>query len=210
MVKIGNGVIKNGIFFLASIRVTASLSTAYLNSGFSVKIAWTMVFASEQEIPRPNNKRRRKSYYSGKKKKHTIKTQYIVNSEGTILHKTGHDRGRKHDYDVYKNNHPITPVQVENVFDLGYFGVQNDFPTVKSVLPVRKKKNVVLSGEERTYKRKHSQLRMIVEHTICRIKKFGIMSGKFRNRLRKYDDMSDIVSALLNFRIMIHTNRMSF
>jgi len=151
MVKIGNGVIKNGIFFLASIRVTASLSTAYLNSGFSVKIAWTMVFASEQEIPRPNNKRRRKSYYSGKKKKHTIKTQYIVNSEGTILHKTGHDRGRKHDYDVYKNNHPITPVQVENVFDLGYFGVQNDFPTVKSVLPVRKKKNVVLSGEERTY-----------------------------------------------------------
>jgi hypothetical protein len=96
------------------------------------------------------------------------------------------------------------------VFDLGYFGVQNDFPTVKSVLPVRKKKNVVLSGEERTYNRKHSQLRMIVKHTICRIKKFGIMSGKFRNRLRKYDDISDIVSALLNFRIMIHINRMSF
>jgi len=94
MVKIGDGVIKNGIFFLASIRVTASLSTAYLNSGFSVKIAWTMVFASEQEIPRPNNKRRRKSYNSGKKKKHTVKTQDIVNSEGTILHKTGHERGR--------------------------------------------------------------------------------------------------------------------
>jgi DDE superfamily endonuclease len=154
--------------------------------------------------------RRRKSYYSGKKKRHTVKTQFMVNSEGLILHKTDHRKGRKHDYNVYKNNHPITPVQVENVFDLGYFGVQNDFPTVKSVLPVRKKKNVVLSGEERTYKRKHSQLRMIVEHTICRIKKFGIMSGKFRNRLRKYDDISDIVSALLNFRIMIHTNRMSF
>jgi hypothetical protein len=30
---------------------------------------------TEQEIPRPKNKRRRKSYYSGKKKKHTIKTQ---------------------------------------------------------------------------------------------------------------------------------------
>ena len=52
--------------------------------------------SSEQEIPRPKNKRRRKSYYSGKKKKHTIKTQYMVNGEGTILlHKTGHDRGRK-------------------------------------------------------------------------------------------------------------------
>ena len=52
--------------------------------------------ATEQEmIPRPKNKRRRKSYYSGKKKKHTIKTQFMVNSEGTILHKTGYDRGRK-------------------------------------------------------------------------------------------------------------------
>src|SRR6476661_6343331 len=35
------------------------------------------VDSTEQEIPRPKNKRRRKSYYSGKKKKHTIKTQYM-------------------------------------------------------------------------------------------------------------------------------------
>src|SRR6476646_8403064 len=73
--------------------------------------------SSEQEIPWPNNKRRRKSYYSGIKKKHTIKTQYRVNGEGTILlHKTGHDRGRIHDYEIFKNKHPITPLQVENVF----------------------------------------------------------------------------------------------
>jgi hypothetical protein len=91
--------------------------------------------SSEQDIPRPKNKRRRKSYYSGKKKKHTVKTQYMVNSEGTILllHKTAHERGRKHDYEVFKNRHPITPPQVENVLDLGYLGVQNDFPTVKYV-----------------------------------------------------------------------------
>ena len=86
--------------------------------------------SSEQEIPRPENKRKRKSYYSGKKKKHTVKTQYMVNSEGLILHKTGHDRGRIHDYEIFNNKHPTTPPQVENVFDLGYMGVQNDFPTV--------------------------------------------------------------------------------
>ena len=39
-----------------------------------------------------------------------------------------------HDYEIFKNKHPpITPLQVENVFDLGYMGVKNDFPTVKSV-----------------------------------------------------------------------------
>ena len=167
--------------------------------------------ATEQEIPRPKNKRRRKIYYSGKRKKHTVKTQFMVNSEGLILHKTKHNGGRKHDYDVYKNNHPITPIQVENLFDLGYLGIQNDFPTVKyAVLPFRKKrKKSELSNEEKKHNRNHFKLRVIVEHTICRIKKFGIMSGKFRNRLRKYDNVSDIVSALLNFRIMIHTSIMS-
>ena len=92
------------------------------------------VDSTEQEIPRPKNKKRRKSYYSGRRKKHTVKTQYMVNSEGLILHKTGHERGRIiHDYDVYKNKPPLIPLQVENVLDLGYVGVQNDFPTVKSV-----------------------------------------------------------------------------
>ena len=167
------------------------------------------VDSTEQEIPRPKNKRRRKSYYSGKKKKHTVKTQYMVNSEGLILHKTGHDRGRIHDYEIFKNKHPMIPLQVENVFDLGYMGVQNDFPTVKSVLPFRKnRKKSELSNEEKKHNRKHSKLRVIVEHTVSRIKKFGIMGTKFRNRLKRYDHASDIVSGLINFKIMMRTNRM--
>src|SRR6476646_10810828 len=165
------------------------------------------VDSTEQEIPRPKNKRRRKSYYSGKKKKHTVKTQFMVNSDGTILHKTGHDHGRKHDYEIFKNNHPTTPLQVANLLDLGYLGVQNDFPTVKSVLPIRKNRKSELSNEEKKYNRKHSKLRVIVEHTVSRIKKYGIMGTKFRNRLGRYDHASDIVSGLVNFRIMRTNNR---
>src|SRR6476646_9404249 len=131
----------------------------------------------------------------------------MVNSEGLILHKTGHERGRIHDYEIFKNKHPITPLQVENVFDLVYMGVKNDFPTVKSVLPFRKKrKKGELSNEEKKHNRKHSKLRVIVEHTVSRIKKFGIMGTRFRNRLGRYDHASDIVSGLINFRIMMRTN----
>ena len=86
-------------------------------------------------------------------------------------------------------------------------GVQNDFPTVKSVLPFRKnRKKSELSDEEKRYNRKHSKLRVIVEHTISRIKKFGIMGTKFRNKLGRYDHAYDIVSGLVNFRIMMRTN----
>jgi hypothetical protein len=37
---------------------------------------------TEQEIQRPKDKKRKKDYYSGKKKKHTIKMQYMINKEG--------------------------------------------------------------------------------------------------------------------------------
>ena len=72
-----------------------------------------------------------------------------------------------------------------------------EFRTVMYVLPFRKKrKKSELSNEEKRYNRKHSRLRAIAEHTICRIKKFGIMGTKFRNKLRRYDNVSSIVSGL--------------
>ena len=78
------------------------------------------------------------------------------------------------------------------------------------VLPFRKKrKKSELSNEEKKYNTKHSKLRVIVEHTVSRIKKFGIMGTKFRNRLGRYEYASDLVSGLVNFRIMRTNGGMS-
>jgi hypothetical protein len=68
---------------------------------------------------------KKKIFYSGKKKKrHTVKNQSMVNNRGFIIHKVNHKKGRRHDYDIYKNNHSVTPKQVVNVLDLGYLGVE--------------------------------------------------------------------------------------
>jgi hypothetical protein len=157
---------------------------------------------TEQQIPRPIDKNRRKLYYSGKKKRHTVKNQITVNKNGYILHKAAHKNGRKHDYGIYKKNHPITPKQVVNVVDLGYLGVEKDYPEQLSALPYKKKKNQDLSQEKKEYNKIHSKKRIVIEHTICRLKKYRIMSEIFRNRLRKYNKVSDIVAGLVNYRIM--------
>ena len=158
---------------------------------------------TEQEIQRPKDKNKKRNYYSGKKKKHTVKTQYMVNKEGKILHKSRHHKkGRQHDYTVYKDEQPQTPSQVENVLDLGYLGCEKDFPTVKYSLPIKKKRYIELTEEQIEYNKNHSKMRVIIEHTICRIKKFCIMGTKYRNRLKRYDHISDIVSGLVNYRIM--------
>ncbi len=163
--------------------------------------------STEQQIPKPVDKRRRKAYYSGKKKRHTIvKNQITVNDRGYILHKATHKKGRKHDYDVYKKNHPVTPKEVVNVVDLGYLGVKTDFPEQLSALPCKKKINQCLSQEEKDYNTIHSKKRIIVEHTISRLKKYRILADVFRNKLRKYNKVSDIVAGLINYRILNQQN----
>ena len=106
-------------------------------------------------------------------------------------------------YSIYKNNHPVTPKQVVNVVDLGYLGVEKDFPrTTIIALPYKKKRNRFLSDDEKEYNKIHSKKRIIVEHTISRLKKYRILADVFRNKLRKYNKASDIVAGLVNYRIM--------
>jgi hypothetical protein len=85
------------------------------------------------------------------------------------------------------------------VIDLGYLGVEKDFPEQLSALPYKKNINrQELSQEEKEYNKIHSKKRIIVEHTISRLKKYRIMSEIFRNKLRKYNRISDIVAGLVN------------
>src|SRR6478735_5566763 len=156
--------------------------------------------STEQQIPRPIDKRRRTVYYSGKKKKHTIKTQLMVNNHGFVIHKLGYKKGSRHDYDIYKKNHPIAPKDVVNVFDLGYLGVEKDFPQQISSIPNRKERNLQSSEEQKEFNRGHAKKRIVIEHTICRLKKYRILADVFRNRLNKHNKISDIVSGLINYR----------
>ena len=73
----------------------------------------------------------------------------MVNNRGYILHKICYKKGRKHNYDFYKKNHPtVIPKQVINIVDLGYLDIETDFPEQLSSLPYNKKRNGFLSDDE--------------------------------------------------------------
>jgi len=166
--------------------------------------------ATEQEIPRPRDKGKRRTHYSGKRKRHTVKTQITVNREGLILHRTPHARGSRHDYALFKWRHPRLPDTVRLGVDLGYDGIQSDYPGFNALVPFKRRspgrgkrgvKAKELTGEQKAFNQRLSEERVVVEHTISRLKKFRIMAHKFRNRLKNYDAMTDIVCGLLNLRI---------
>lgn len=167
--------------------------------------------ATEQEIPRPRDAEKRRTHYSGKARRHTVKTQVTVNQDGLMVHKSPHAAGRRHDYSVFKRSHPHLPREVRLGVDLGYDGIRRDYPDLLVDIPFKRRspgrgrrgvKAEPLTPEQRTHNKALSRARVVVEHTIGRLKKYRIMGEEFRNRLRHYDAATDIVSGLVNLRIL--------
>lgn len=167
--------------------------------------------STEQPIPRPKNKHKQKTFYSGKKKKHTVKTQIGVNKNGLIVHKAKHTKGSTHDYALFRRSHLALPSNVELGLDLGYDGAQVDFPNLKCKVPFKRRspgrgkrgvKAKPLSLEQQAFNRELSSERVVVEHIFSRVKKFRIWADEFRNRLKHYETMTNIVCGLVNFRIL--------
>jgi len=60
----------------------------------------------------------------------------------------------------------------------------------------------LLSFEQQFFNKKLSSGRVVVEHTFSRVKKFRIWADVFRNRLKHYETMTDMMYGLVNFRIL--------
>ena len=74
----------------------------------------------------------------------------MVNNRGFIIHKVAHKKGCRHDYDIYKKNHAITPKEVVNVFDLGYLRSRKGFPRTNIIITVQKeKKSKIIARRKR-------------------------------------------------------------
>ena len=156
---------------------------------------------TEQQIPRPKNRTKRKTHYSGKKKKHTVKNQITINLKGEIIHKPPHSSGRRNDFAILKIKYPILSKDIMVFYDLGYLGVEKDFPKQISILPYKRKKGKELTLSQKEWNKLQSKIRIKVEHAISKIKKFRISSDTFRNRLYRYDVISEIVCGIINFKI---------
>ena len=68
-------------------------------------------------------------------------------------------------------------------------GVCKVFPDQKSSVPNRKMRNQELTQEEKGYNQNHSRKMIVIEHAICRMKKYRPMGDIFRNSLKKHDKL---------------------
>ncbi len=146
-----------------------------------------IIDATEQEI-----EKRSGSGYSGKKKRNTIKTQIAVNPDGKIKSVSKTVKGNMHDKKLYDKTRMVIDKKVKRKSELEYIGTACQ-------TPIKKPKHRKLTEQEKAYNRQFSKDRIIVEHVFAHLKKFKILSDRFRNPVKKHNLIFKNIAGIRNF-----------
>ena len=152
-----------------------------------------IIDCTEQPVQRPSRKQR--CWYSGKKKRHTIKSEIAVTEKGRIGGVSKPAPGRVHDLEIRRRGPPL-PEGAHVYADSGYQGLQEDHPGIE--IPYKKTKTRPLARDERTYNHALSRFRVRVEHAIARLKSFRILSERYRYPRDRYAVKISTVAGILN------------
>ena len=159
------------------------------------EVAASLVDATEQPIERP--KKGQKPYYSGKKKRHTLKTEIRTTLKGCITHVSKSRPGSVHDFKLHKQEPPLNP-RSRAFVDSGYQGL--DKRHRETEFPYKATKIRPLDQEEKDYNRALSRLRVTVENVLGDIKTFRILSDRYRNKCKRYNIKFKIIAAIVNLK----------
>ena len=97
--------------------------------------------ATESPIERP--KKKQKKFYSGKKKRHTLKSQITVDKESKRIISTDFSNGKMHDFKLYKRSNTAIHPDIKSINDSGYQGLQKMHANTE--LPKKKSKGESLN-----------------------------------------------------------------
>src|SRR6476659_1756971 len=161
----------------------------------------------EQPKQKPKDQQKRKADYSGKKKRHTRKQLLTTTVSGIIVDQSPSVGGRTHDFQAFKEDcakrsvcREFAAVWATFYADSGFQGMQKVGLPVEVRLQERGRRNHPLTPSQQQLNAIRSRVRVKVEHTISRRKKYRIAAEVYRNRDEDYDQVMTIVGGLVNLR----------
>jgi len=153
------------------------------------KVKKLVIDATERQRRRPKDPEKQRQHYSGKKKRHTLKNTLVIEPrKKKILILTPTVPGSIHDKKDLDENE-IVPNIPENIIlevDLGYKGLENEYEGI--IIPHKKPKKEDLTKVQKRQNRKIASSRIRAEHAIGLCKRYGCLSGVYRNRREAFED----------------------
>ena len=149
----------------------------------------------KKRIKNRNNKQ--KYFYSGKKKRHTLKTQVVVDKKSQKVICTSFSNGKKHDFKLFKESNVLVHNNVKIIVDTGYQGLQKIHSN--AFLPKKKSKKKPLTKEDKKDNTNIASQRVSNEHAIGFIKRFKIVADRYRNRRKRFGLRFNLIAGICNY-----------
>ena len=152
--------------------------------------------STEQSRERPQDQKTQKDWYSGKKKQHTQKTQILGTSDGLeIVDVIAGVKGPMADINLFREQQPRLHPEQECMGDKAYIGAE------RMTTPHKKSKKKALTDEQREGNKVLSGKRIFIEHLMCRLKVFRILSHQFRLNSRRYRTVMLAICGLFRLKL---------
>jgi len=159
---------------------------------------------TERPIQRSKDKEKQKANYSGKKKRHTKKNIVIATKKKRVGFLGRTVPGKENDFTVLKKQAPPDnmPKKVKKHVDLGFKGIDKQFPGHKISMPKKKPRTRDITQFAKEQNTKKSSVRVLVENALAGVKRLRIVSDVFRNRKKNFDDQAMLLACgLWNYHL---------
>jgi len=113
---------------------------------------------------------------------------------------TAFSNGKRHDFRLFKESKTKINPDIKAVTDTGYQGIQKLHG--KSELPKKKPKKNPLTKEDKKKNQDIASERVVNENVIGALKRFKIISDKYRNRRRRFGLRFNLISAIYNMELV--------
>ena len=112
---------------------------------------------------------------------------------------TSFGNGKMHDFRIYKESNTSIHKDIKSINDSGYQGLQKIHSNTE--LPKKKSKKLPLSKNDKKYNRNLSSVRALNENVIACIKKFKIITDRYRNRRKRFALRFNLLCGIYNWEL---------
>ena len=175
-----------------------------------------IIDATHTPMQRPADADARREAYSGKEKAFTANTTIITNRDGLVLFAGKPHGGSTHDLTQLRledpdlgsitrsMKNPNTPYsqRITVYVDKGYAGIEDLYPGAIIIQPEKRPKGGRLTARQNARNRNKNSVRVIVEHAIGRIKRFGILTKPYDGTREDLYWEIQIAAGMANFHLL--------
>ena len=112
---------------------------------------------------------------------------------------TDYSQGKKHDFKLLKDSKIRMLPEIKYLTDTGYLGLKKIHPNTN--MPKKKSKNFPLTKSDKKNNQNLSRERVLNEHVIGLIKRFKIVSDRYRNRRKRFALRFNLICGIYNFEL---------